>query len=49
MAGFIIVLGWCCYVAWLVRASESDRQVHLVVAWAALALGAVTGLVLLLL
>lgn len=47
MTGLFIVM--CCYAAWLAWVKESSRQLLLVAAWAALALGAIMGVVLLLL
>lgn len=45
MAVLLIVLGWIGYVAWVMRASESSRRVHLVIAWAVLAAGIVVELI----
>jgi hypothetical protein len=45
MAFLFIVLGWVGYVAWVMRSRESSRRVHLVVAWALLALGVLVELI----
>jgi len=39
MAGLLIVLGWCCYLAWIATSKPERLQNHLIWLWGLMLFG----------